>query len=285
VVERWSQNIPYGQELWQCPDEPVRSAEPDLREARTFLPQAKHYSVNMTASEFISTNVKPRQLLLGRAGIGAASLLAANAGLAYIYFAFDLTLYQLVLIYWWECLWIGVFSGIKLVVASAFGDPYSNRYVSMSAGSRILVSVVLVVKVSAVFVALLGLLGIAIFSATETLKLTSPSDQAMNQVTLILGSSLLFLLGHGLSFIVNFLVLGEFRQARARTLMFLPFKRCLALVVCIGIGFAVALKVPGLATTSGFAAVVIVIKILWDLWLHVRERRSLAVTRTAGAAD
>jgi hypothetical protein len=239
----------------------------------------------MAANETLSAHPDHTLPIFRKAGIGAISLLAANAGLAYIYFAFDLTLYQLVLIYWWECLWIGVFSGIKLVVASAFGDPYSNRYVSISAGSRILISIVLIVKVSAVFVALLGSIGIAIFSATETLRLTSPSDQAMNQVTLIVGSSLLFLLGHGLSFFVNFLILGEFRQARARTLMFLPFKRCLALVVCIGIGFVVALKVPGLATTTGFAAVVIVVKISWDLWLHVRERRSLAVTRTAGVTE
>ncbi len=218
---------------------------------------------------------------VGRAGIGAVSLVAANAGLAWIYFHFDLTLYQLVLVYWWECLWIGLFSAFKLLVASAIGDPYSSRYVSSTPGGRVVLSIVLIVSLSAVFGSLLGLTGMSLLWVGEALPGSGEADRAINHIGLILGSSLLFLLGHGLSFVVNFLALGEFRHARAGTLLLLPFKRCLALFTCIAIAIGVVIKVPALASARAFAAIVIVLKILWDVWLHLRERRDFADPVTA----
>lgn len=211
---------------------------------------------------------------IGYAGIGVVSLVAANAGLAYIYFHFDLTLYQLVLVYWWECVWIGLFSAFKLIVASAIGDPYSNRYVSSTAGGRVVISIILIVSMSTAFGSLLGVTGMSLLWAGEALPGSGEADRAINHVGLILGSSLLFLLGHGLSFVVNFLAMGEFWRARVGTLLLLPFKRCLALFTCIVIAIGVVVKVPALASASAFAAIVIILKILWDVWLHLRERRA-----------
>ena len=221
---------------------------------------------------------------IGRAGIGAVSLVAANAGLAWIYFHFDLTLYQLVLVYWWECLWIGLFSAFKLMVASTIGDPYSSRYVSSTAGGRIVLSILLIVSMSTAFGSLLGLTGMSLLWAGEALPGSGEADRAINHIGLILGSSLLFLLGHGLSFVVNFLALGEFRRARVGTLLLLPFKRCLALLTCIAVAIGVVVKVPTLASASAFAAIVIALKILGDAWLHLRERQAFAGTtgRAAG---
>lgn len=235
----------------------------------------------MTATDTAQIGDERSQAVIGRASIGALSLLLANAGMLFIYFAYDLSLYQLVFIYWWECLWIGVFSALKLVVASAFGDPYGNRYVSMSLGSKLITTIVLLAKVSAVYFGLLVMLGLAILAAAEELALSSPIDAAINQVGLIFLSSAFFLLGHGLSFVVNYLLLREFKHARAVTLMWLPFKRCLALLAAIGIAFAVVFRVPELATTAGFASIIIALKVVWDLWLHYRERRSFALTRAA----
>ena len=47
----------------------------------------------------------------------------ANASLLVVYVLYDATLYQLVLVYWCECLWIGIFSALKLIIASRFGSP------------------------------------------------------------------------------------------------------------------------------------------------------------------
>lgn len=219
---------------------------------------------------------------IGRAGMGAASLIAANVGLAVIYFAYDLTLYQLVLVYWWECLWIGLFSALKLIIASIAGDPFSNRYVGTTAGGRVVLSIMLIGAVSTVFGSVLGFTGMSLLWVGEALPESATVDRAVNQVTLILGSSFLFLLGHGLSFVVNFLLLGEFRRARAGALLLLPFKRCLALIACIVVAVAVVLGIPVLASTTGFAALVIVLKLLWDSWLHVRERRAFANEAAVG---
>lgn len=210
----------------------------------------------------------------GRAGIGALSLAAANAGLFYIYFRYDLSVYQLVLVYWWECLWVGLFSAFKLIVASVIGDPYGNRYVSTDAGGRVMLSIVLIAAVSSVFASVLGFTGLGILWAGEMLPGSGEADRAINQVGLIVGASLLFLLGHSLSFVVNFLALGEFRRARVGTLLLLPFKRCIALFTCIAIAMIAVVNFPALASATGFAAIVIVLKLLGDLWLHSRERQS-----------
>ena len=74
--------------------------------------------------------------LFSRNELGAVSLLAANLGLLFLYFAYNLSLYQLVVIYWWECLWIGIFSAIKLIVSSLLGDPYENRFAHSLARRR-----------------------------------------------------------------------------------------------------------------------------------------------------
>lgn len=48
---------------------------------------------------------------------------------------------------------------------------------------------------------------------TEELTSVSGDDFVREQGALLLKCSLLFLVGHGLSFVINFLVRGEFRPA------------------------------------------------------------------------
>ncbi|MDH5618246.1 MAG: DUF6498-containing protein, partial [Gammaproteobacteria bacterium] len=54
---------------------------------------------------------------LGARGVAALSLFAANAGMLFLFFALDLTLFEVVVVYWFEALWVGLFSGLKLVTA------------------------------------------------------------------------------------------------------------------------------------------------------------------------
>jgi hypothetical protein len=53
----------------------------------------------------------------------------------------------------------------------------------------------------------------------------------------------------------------------------------LALLVAIAVSLAVVATVPGLASTGAFAVVVIVLKTVWDVWLHRKEREEVAATR------
>lgn len=215
----------------------------------------------------------------GKASIGAISLAAANAGLLFLYLYYDLTLFQLILVYWWECFWIGLFCALKLIVASMIGDPYGNKYLEVSGCAGVFLSIAAIGFVGAEFIGIVGLLGFGITAAYSELSGLEPDHLLFDQVGLILGSSILFLAGHGLSFVVNFLILGEYRQARVVSLLFLPFKRCFALFAAVIVAFLVAYYVPGLASGTAFAVILIVVKLLWDYRLHVKERRAFAGDR------
>ena len=214
--------------------------------------------------------------LASKLSLGAISLIAANAGLLLLYFVHDLTLFQLVLVYWWECFWIGLFSALKLIVASVIGNPYENRWADVSRSAAFLTSIVVIGFVSTSFFSLLGGVGIAIVWAQDAFGAEGSDVDALDNLGVIIGSSLLFLAGHGISFIANFLVLGEYRHARAGTLMALPFKRCLATGAMVVVSFAIIIFVPGLASTAAFAAIVVIAKLLWDVRLHLKERDRFA---------
>ncbi len=211
-----------------------------------------------------------------RISMSAATLVLANLAFLVIYVAYDLSLFQLAAVYWWECLWIGVFSALKLVTASLLGDPYENRWVGFSTGANVLTSIVAIVLIAGEFLGIFAILGFVIVFVFHALTGIDQGELMRDALGPVLGSSLLFLVGHGLSFVANFLVGGEFRTARAATLLTLPFTRCLALIAAIVVAFLVAFLLPGFANTAGFVTVLILLKLSWDYVLHKRERKALA---------
>lgn len=210
-----------------------------------------------------------------RLGLGAVSLVVANVLLLQLYFMYDITLFQLVLVYWCECVWIGLFSGIKLVLASLLGDPFENRFADVSRGTSLMMSVFVIFLTGTVFFSIIGMMLMFILSANESLELSNRNDAVYNHISLVVGASLLLMAGHAVSLIGNFFVLGEYKTARAWPLLLLPFKRCFALFVAIVFSIAFIALTPQLANTSAFAVVVIVLKVFWDVELHRRERRAL----------
>lgn len=214
-------------------------------------------------------------------GIGAISLIAANTAVLWLYFFYDITLFQLVLVYWCECVWIGVFSAVKLMLASAIGDPYENRWADVSAGSALLISLLVIVMTSSAFFSLLGIVLMGILFANDALPLADAGDVPMNHVGLVFGVSLFLMAAHAVSLIANFLFLGEYKTARVATLVALPFKRCLALLFMIAVSILFVAMVPALASTTTFAVAVIVMKVLWDMLLHIGERRAFSAATRA----
>jgi hypothetical protein len=217
---------------------------------------------------------------VGRFGYGALSLIAANAGLLVFYFVYGLSLYQLVVVFWCECLWVGLFSALKLITASFLGNPYENRWASVSKASSALMSIFVIGIASGSFFALLGMTLFMIIGAGEMLPQSANAGETLELVGVGLGVSFLFIVSHAVSFVINFLVLGEFRVARVSDLVALPFKRCLSLLVAMSASFAVIFLVPELASTAVFSAAVIVLKLLGDLRLHLRERQTFAASPT-----
>lgn len=208
--------------------------------------------------------------------LGVISLVLANAGLMFFYVVYDLTLIQLVLIYWLESLWIGIFCALKLITASVLGDPFENKWLNVSAGAGLISSFIAIMLVGGKFVGLFGMLGLAIGIAGSAVSGISAHDIFFDEIGLLLGTSGLFIAAHGISFIANFILRGEFRTARVATLLALPFKRSLALMAAIVVAYTVSLVVPVLASTTGFAAVLIFCKLAWDYRLHRLERIGFA---------
>lgn len=218
---------------------------------------------------------------MGRLSFSMLSLVAANAGLLVFYFVYELSLFQLVLVFWCECLWVGLFSALKLVTASLFGEPYENRWIGMSRGAALFTSILVIGFSSGIFFSLLALGLVGIIGVTEILPQSTAVDHGLELVRVGLGLSILFLMSHTISFVVNFLAFGEFKAARVTELVVLPFMRCLSLLVAMLLGCAVAVFVPRLASTTGFGAVVILMKLVFDLHLHLKERRAFDIMRRA----
>ena len=213
--------------------------------------------------------------------LSVLTLLVVNATFLVMFLVYDLTLFQVAAVYWWECLWIGIFSALKLIVASIIADPYENRWVDFTAGGRVLASLVAIFFVSAEFLGLFFILGVVITFVFHGLTGIDQGELMRSALGPVIGSSILFLIGHSVSFVVNFLVGGEYRNARASTLLALPFKRCMALIAAIIAAFTGAWLLPGFANTIGFVILLIVFKLAWDYALHLGERRAFATESTA----
>lgn len=213
---------------------------------------------------------------LGPRAFAAISLFAANAGMLFLFFALDLTLFELVVVYWFEALWVGLFGGLKLLTASLFGDPYENRWVDVGPGTGFFLSLFAIAKAGGAFLFLVMVTGVALVVAQQEMAGVDGTEFVSSKGPLLLKCSLLFAAGHSLSFVINFLVLGEFRRARFTTLVWLPFKRAIALFVAIAAAVTAIQTWPGIVTTTTFATILIVVKLGWDLFLHTRERRSFS---------
>ncbi|HNP62809.1 MAG TPA: DUF6498-containing protein [Woeseiaceae bacterium] len=219
-----------------------------------------------------------------RFGIGAISLIVANTLLLYLFFWHDATLFQLVLVYWCECAWIGVFSAIKLIVASIAGDPYENGWVEFSSGTSLFTSVLVIGFAGGAFLSLLGIMLMSILFVNDALPLGNAADDMHNHISLIIGASLLLMAAHAISLVVNYLVAGEYKTAKAGALLLLPFSRCVALLFAIIVSVLFVVLLPAIANTTVFACIVIAIKVSWDIRLHRNERRMLGDPGSGRAA-
>ena len=223
--------------------------------------------------------------LVGHLGLSAISLIVANATVLFLLLRFDLSPIQVVLIYWCECIWIGFMSAAKLTLASVIGDPYENRWATFSKGGAVLISIAIIFFCSSAFFAVLGAMLAAVVWVDHSVGAAGSGVGSLEDVSLVLGTSTVLLASHGISFVANFLLLGEFRRARLGDLIMLPFKRSLALLAALLLSLIVVVLFPKLASMTLFAAMVIALKVLWDLRLHYRERQIFAESGGGSAAS
>jgi len=203
-------------------------------------------------------------MLPSRVSIAAAVMIAGNAGLAWLYFAQDLTLYQLVIIYWLECLWIGLFSALQLITACVIGNPWENRYVTVSVGGGLFLALLAILYLGGAFLAFAGGLGLAVFLIPAELAGTDPFDLLQEGIGAIVVGAVMLSIGHALAFLVNFLMLGDYRKATAGDLLSWPFRRCAVLLVAILVALGAGVLLPRLAEKTAFAIILILLKLAAD---------------------
>ncbi len=231
----------------------------------------------MVASLQNSSVVGKPSLHIGPYPLGLVTLAFANIGVLVLYFYYDLTLFQLLAVYWWETLWIGLFAALKLITASLIGDPFQNRLVHVSKGSSLLLSTIALVFISGQFLTIFAFVGFFVTFAFHSLSGIDQQELLEQAFGPVIRSSLLFVVGHGLSFIFIFLLGREYQHARIGTLLALPVRRCFAIFAAVGLAFVGALIIPGFANSAGFVLLLVPIKLIWDYFVHLIERKGFRV--------
>lgn len=191
--------------------------------------------------------------------------LAANLGVLAIALVNGLGPWQLLIVYWWEGVWIGLFNALRILTASLIGRPWDTENTGVSRGAGLLLSLLLVGFFGAKYLGFLGAVGIAL--------LLIPTESGWADLHELVGeggraialSSGVLVLGHAASFVLEFLVGGEFRRVRPLALLFRPYLRCAGLVVSVIVAGLAAWRMPALANASAFALVVIAVKAGIDL--------------------
>ncbi|MEM7504435.1 MAG: DUF6498-containing protein [Pseudomonadota bacterium] len=203
-----------------------------------------------------------------RTGASVIVLFAANTTVLLLCIAYELTGAELVVVYWWESLWIGGLCIVKTVTAVLLGGA-GQRPRTAAMGT-----IVAVIFSASVVLSLVGLAIQTQFGDAEPLNARMPSWRDLG---MLFGVSLILLSGHTFSFLVNFLALGEFKTARHPALVRLPWLRSAPIGCAIAVLVAAGLVLPAVTASWRFAALLAILKLLLDYRMHLHERRSLNV--------
>ncbi|HET9031972.1 MAG TPA: DUF6498-containing protein [Dokdonella sp.] len=210
---------------------------------------------------------------LARRGLSAIGLIIANAAVLVIAMMLDLSLIQILIVYCWETIWIGVFCALRLIVASIIGNPYRNSSIKIPRIVSLIASIIIIVGTSSAFFAICGAAVGFVVHAESLPSQSGAGTEVLMNYPLLIAVSLVFVASHGLSFAINFLFLGGFRSVRVGELVAFPFKRSIALLLSILLGLVAIGLLPALASTGVFVLVVIVLKLAMDFYLYRDERR------------
>lgn len=222
--------------------------------------------------------------------IALAALVGANLLPLVGVLLFDWSLFAVILLYWAENGIIGVFNIVKMLAAGSDNWLSSLRARSANAedaepgdagadmfGARAFLVPFFTIHyglfwlVHGVFVfVLFGSFGNGLGVNAEV-----PGQAVSGGVWIGLLS---LVLSHGVSFGFNFIGNGEYRRASPDTLMFQPYGRVVVLHVTIVVGGIVA---QALGEPLWALVLMVALKIVVDLWAHLREHHTMA----AGGAN
>jgi hypothetical protein len=218
---------------------------------------------------FVSTFAE--STFLARRGHDLAAVAMANGIVLMLFFYFDLSVLQLAFVLWWECVWIGLISWLKLLVVGLVGDPFGNRFVEFTRGSTILITLIGLGFVAVKYFAVLG--GIALMMIGISVELTGEDGSTLfaQLIDPGLAVALWLLASHAVAFVIDFLLGGGFRRTSWIAVVGWSYARVGALIVAIIGALIWVAKHP--ESVYLFAAILVLIKLAADSLLTLVEAR------------
>lgn len=184
--------------------------------------------------------------------ISLLSLVGVNLYLLFEMLNGRINVFQVILLYWFENVIIGIFNVAKMALAK--GDSLDPNQFNTSKYFRI-----------PFFIVHYGMFclvhGIFLFFII--------SKYLPNSFQIIITNGLLLFLSHGFSFIHNYLISGEYKTAKINSLFFQPYKRVVLVHLVIMIGFFLTLTN---SSNTLLPIILIVLKIIIDSTMHIIER-------------
>ncbi len=206
------------------------------------------------------------------APLALALLIGANliplAGVLFFGWSVATVLYT----YWIESGIVGLLNVPKMLLASGGGQPLSAVGAAGGMAGR--------VGLAAFFLAHYGIFWVVhgVFVTVLTggflaFGFGDPIGNVLADGGLLL-AALALLMSHGASFLLNYVGRGEYRNATLAGQMFAPYGRVFALHIAIVLGGALVI---GARQPEFMVALLVLVKIAFDLALHLRAHRGRAL--------
>lgn len=195
-------------------------------------------------------------------------LIAANLVplLGVVWFGWDVT--TVLLAYWLENGIVGLLNVPKMLLATGTEQPLSAVGAAAGIGGRVALTLFFMVHYG-IFWVVHGVFVIVFAGGALTVGSADPAGRVLADDGLLLAAAGL-LASHAVSFWLNYIGRGEYRNASLGGQMFAPYPRMVVLHLTIVVGGAVLI---GMGQPVVLVALLVVFKTVVDLGLHVAERR------------
>lgn len=206
----------------------------------------------------------------------ATTLIVANLAVGAITLSSSWGFYELMLVYWCEALIIGAFNVARMVVVGLAGQPFGTR-IEADWPARFVLSLMAAGFFIMKFGAFALGLGVLVAMVPEHLAHDHATTgnhiwHGLNAVAKgVAVATVLLFVSHAISFVMNFLVRGEYRNTNLLTLLFWPYVRMSLVMVTLATGLAAAAALPFLNTSTVFGLVIVIVKTAADLVMHKAE--------------
>jgi hypothetical protein len=210
-------------------------------------------------------------------------LVGANLTALLLFLAYDLTFGQLLLVFWLECFYIGIFGGLRLLIATLFGDPYENRYIEVSKSSGIVLTVLALWSTAGLYFGALSAIGFLLLF--PILEQDNAGLVLFENLELCFLVSVVLAVSHAASFVANFVLQRGFRYARFSDLLIAPFRASTSLILVGACAAITLIWLPEVVNNPGYALSLVLLKLVFDLRIQHTERHLFeALGETSGIA-